>query len=254
MKRGDVYDACLSPTEGSKPAGTRPVVIVSRDAINQYSSVIVIVPLTKAVNVKRSYPNNVAIPADEGGLTLDSVDMGRERPLQDVYTAVELLDKPEAYRHLDRAALQQKAATEKRIDGLLLARQEKRLFVQGGPGVGKTTLLKHLALESAHPQGKLPFVPVFVDLQMLADADKNLFDFVVAEFSIGGFSDAAPYVERYIQDARLLLLLDGLDELPVVDGQRKRVEKRIEQTEYVFTWSECYYFGFFHRGLGNNPL
>jgi mRNA interferase MazF len=51
MRRGDVFDARLNPTEGSEQAGVRPVVIVSRDAINKNSSVIVVVPLTSATNV-----------------------------------------------------------------------------------------------------------------------------------------------------------------------------------------------------------
>jgi mRNA interferase MazF len=76
MKRGNVYDARLSPTEGSEQAGTRPVIIVSRDAINLNSPVIVIVPVTKATNVKRSYPNNVPIERGDGGLTVDSVALG----------------------------------------------------------------------------------------------------------------------------------------------------------------------------------
>ena len=41
MRRGDIFDARMSPTEGSEQAGVRPVVIVSRDAINKNSSVIV---------------------------------------------------------------------------------------------------------------------------------------------------------------------------------------------------------------------
>ncbi len=76
MKRGDVYDARLSPTEGSEQAGTRPAIIVSRDAINVNSPVIVIVPVTKATNVTRSYPNNVVIKRGDGGLTVDSVALG----------------------------------------------------------------------------------------------------------------------------------------------------------------------------------
>lgn len=76
MKRGDVFDARLNPTEGSEQAGVRPVIIVSRDAINQNSSVIVIVPVTKAANIKRTYPNNVTIPQGEGSLTVDSVALG----------------------------------------------------------------------------------------------------------------------------------------------------------------------------------
>ena len=76
MKRGDIYDAKLYPTEGSEQTGVRPVIIVSRDAINQYSPVIVVVPVTNAANVKRDYPNNVTIPQDDGGLTVDSVALG----------------------------------------------------------------------------------------------------------------------------------------------------------------------------------
>ena len=76
MKRGDIYDARLNPTEGSEQAGTRPVIIVSRDAINKNSPVIVIVPVTKAANVKRQYPNNVALGKGDGGLSVDSVALG----------------------------------------------------------------------------------------------------------------------------------------------------------------------------------
>ena len=70
MRRGDIFDARLNPTEESEQAGVRLVVIVSRDAINKNSSVIVVVPLAKATNVKRNYPKNVTIAKGEGGLTI----------------------------------------------------------------------------------------------------------------------------------------------------------------------------------------
>jgi len=73
MRRGDVYDARLSPAEGSEQAGTRPVVIVSRNVINRFSPVVVIVPFTNAANVKRDYPSDVRVPKGEGGLSLESV-------------------------------------------------------------------------------------------------------------------------------------------------------------------------------------
>jgi len=76
INRGDVFDARLDPTEGSEQAGVRPVVVVSRNAINQYSSVLVVAPLTTATNVKRLYPNNVPIAQGEAGLTSDSVLLG----------------------------------------------------------------------------------------------------------------------------------------------------------------------------------
>src|SRR5258708_5033685 len=71
--RGDVFSARLDPTEGSEQAGTRPVVVISRDSINANSPVIVVVPVTDAANVKRVYPSHTQIPKGSGGLKLDSV-------------------------------------------------------------------------------------------------------------------------------------------------------------------------------------
>jgi mRNA interferase MazF len=73
MQRGEVYWVRLDPIEGSEQAGTRPAVIVSRDAINRYSPVVVICPLTSATNVTRLYPSDVLVRAPEGGLLTDSV-------------------------------------------------------------------------------------------------------------------------------------------------------------------------------------
>ncbi len=75
MRHGDIFDARLNPTERAEQAGVRPVVIVSRDAINKNSSAIVVTPLTKAANVKRN-PNNITIAKGEGGLTIESVLLG----------------------------------------------------------------------------------------------------------------------------------------------------------------------------------
>lgn len=63
----------LDPTEGSEQAGTRPAIVVSRDAINRHSPVIVICPLTDAAHVPKLYPSDVLVKAPEGGLAKDSV-------------------------------------------------------------------------------------------------------------------------------------------------------------------------------------
>jgi mRNA interferase MazF len=75
MKRGEVYEARLEPVEGSEQGGTRPVIIVSRDAINAYSPVILAVPCTTYQTGKRVYPTQVLIQALDGGLTKDSIAM-----------------------------------------------------------------------------------------------------------------------------------------------------------------------------------
>jgi mRNA interferase MazF len=75
MKRGEVHDARLEPVEGSEQRGTRPVIIVSRDAINAYSPVVLAVPCTTYRAGKRVYPTQDLIRAPEGGLTVDSIAM-----------------------------------------------------------------------------------------------------------------------------------------------------------------------------------
>jgi len=72
-QRGDVFLARLDPAEGSEQAGTRPVVVVTRDAINANSPVVVIIPLTDAANPKRVYPSHVWIAKGVAGLRIDSI-------------------------------------------------------------------------------------------------------------------------------------------------------------------------------------
>jgi mRNA interferase MazF len=75
MKRGEIYDARLEPVEGSEQGGTRPVIIVSRDAINAYSPVVLAVPCTTYQTNKRIYPTQVLLTPPEGGLSNDSIAM-----------------------------------------------------------------------------------------------------------------------------------------------------------------------------------
>jgi len=73
MRSGEVYDARLDPVEGSEQTGFRPVVIVSRDTLNDVRGTIVAVPCTTFRPGRRVYATHVLVRAPEGGLTADSV-------------------------------------------------------------------------------------------------------------------------------------------------------------------------------------
>jgi mRNA interferase MazF len=73
VRRGEVYDARLDPTEGSEQAGWRPVILVSRNAINDASNVVIAVPCTTYRHGRRIYPSQVLLHAPEAGLDVDSV-------------------------------------------------------------------------------------------------------------------------------------------------------------------------------------
>ena len=106
MRRGEVYDVRLDPTEGSEQGGSRPVVIVSRDAINAVSPVILAVPCTTYRSGRRLYPSQVLLHAPDGGLTADSVALGEQ---------VRVLAKSRLGRQRDMLSAQAMAALDRAL-------------------------------------------------------------------------------------------------------------------------------------------
>jgi mRNA interferase MazF len=64
----------LEPTKGSEQAGKRPVLVISRERINQMLPVVNVIPLTSRKSAARSiYPNEVLLPTSVAGLQVDSI-------------------------------------------------------------------------------------------------------------------------------------------------------------------------------------
>ena len=68
-----VFLASLNPVQGSEQSGRRPVLIVSREEINQVLSVVNTVPLTSRKVGRRVYPNEALVPRGTAGLRVDSI-------------------------------------------------------------------------------------------------------------------------------------------------------------------------------------
>lgn len=69
-----IFLAVLDPTRGSEQAGRRPVLVISRERINQLLPVVNVIPLTSRKSDRRTiYPNEVLLPAGTAGLRVDSV-------------------------------------------------------------------------------------------------------------------------------------------------------------------------------------
>ena len=92
----------------------------------------------------------------------------------------------------------------------------RELLILGGPGSGKTTELLVIArylLEGAERDERAP-VPVVLNLSTWAREQKPLFDWVVGELEdTYGVDKRGGLGERWLKEGRLLLLLDGLDEV-----------------------------------------
>jgi mRNA interferase MazF len=72
MRRGQVWLATLDPVRGSEQAGTRPVLVLQADPLNDFLRTIVVVPFTTNVRWAR-FPFCVLVTAGDGGLAADSV-------------------------------------------------------------------------------------------------------------------------------------------------------------------------------------
>ena len=73
IQRGEIYFVNLNPVEGREQAGNRPVLVLSRDAINRLPLVVTIVVGTKGANISRDYPTNVRVSPKDSGLSIETV-------------------------------------------------------------------------------------------------------------------------------------------------------------------------------------
>src|SRR5207244_11746910 len=73
IRRGEIYFVDLNPVEGREQAGNRPVLVLSRNAINRLPLVVTVVVGTEGQNIARDYPTNVRVSSAESGLPIETV-------------------------------------------------------------------------------------------------------------------------------------------------------------------------------------
>src|SRR2546421_850623 len=114
---------------------------------------------------------------------------------------------------------------ERRVEGIYDPEKAIHTFprcvIMGGPGVGKTTLLQHLAIMAAQCSiaGMPSLLPVYVELQsFVRSGQHDLLDFVSATWE-GAYAfpaqQARLLLANSLEEGKALLLLDALDETVV---------------------------------------
>ncbi|MBW4485853.1 MAG: NACHT domain-containing protein [Tildeniella torsiva UHER 1998/13D] len=168
--------------------------------------------------------------------------MKEPMPLDDIYTAVKLLDDKSiqyfaavddletTYRTKGRRSFWSSASP--RQDGIQVANAEQYLMVLGGPGIGKSTFLRKIGLEALRKNGQIQrgCIPVLIELKELRDEAIDLKQKIAAEFATCGFPAAAAFTEASLAQGKLLVLLDGLDEVPTQNLNRvvEHIEKFVD--------------------------
>ncbi len=84
--------------------------------------------------------------------------------------------------------------------------------ITGTAGCGKTTLMRHLFLDSIKDKTR---VPVFIELRHLNNSDEELRDLLYSTLESQGLKLDDAYIAKAFEDGHFVILLDGFDELDV---------------------------------------
>ncbi|MDZ8138222.1 MAG: NACHT domain-containing NTPase [Nostoc sp. DedQUE04] len=177
------------------------------------------------------------------------LDMSQPIGLNDIYTDVNILEKITGRRRLEIEDLQTEllqnsdveelsrfglCVTQKRVAGLEAVQQHSKLMVLGKPGAGKTTFLKYLAIQCIQGQFQGDHFPVFITLKDFAEADKkpDISEYIALQLSKYQVRDGSTKAEQLLNYGKVLVLLDGLDE--VREEDTKRVLNQVQDFSYQF--------------------
>nr|WP_287663033.1 NACHT domain-containing protein [Microcystis sp. M049S2] len=136
-----------------------------------------------------------------------------------------------------------KASDRSLIEAENAVQKYRRLVVKGAPGSGKSMLLKYLAL--SYSEGRFKNlsdrpVPILLELNRLNDANltvEKLEQHLVAACDRHNFPKANRFISQGLKDGRLLLLLDGLDE--VSSGVRSSVVRCLKDFLELENYKKC---------------
>ena len=73
IKRWGIYRANLDPVVGSEQGKSRPVLIISENAINDLLNIVNILPITSRKVGRQIYPNEVVLSSNSFGLQNESI-------------------------------------------------------------------------------------------------------------------------------------------------------------------------------------
>jgi NACHT domain len=157
--------------------------------------------------------------------------LGMKEPLsiESIYTqvnfhpdAIEAHQSPET---VEAAFRRRSSRKDDRWAGMEVANTHRYLMILGGPGTGKTTFLRKVGLEAikkSHGEYSHSSIPVFLELRSFQWKAENI-DLeakIAAEFEHCGLLESTELTRKLLERGKLLILFDGLDEVPPEFMQR----------------------------------
>ncbi len=201
--------------------------------------------------------------------TMRVLNMEQPIALNEICTGVNILEKLTRNQRRDLNELMEKCRVEefyrwglggvqqKRVGGIEAVKNHSKLMILGKPGAGKTTFLKFLAMSCINGYLFEDRVPIFVTLKDFADEQKqmSLSDYIVTAIAKNRIAEELkPNMpplwinwesnkkasEHLVQYGKLLILLDGLDEVREKDDywilkEIREFAQRYDKSQIVVT-------------------
>ena len=179
-----------------------------------------------------------------GAVKVFCVGMRKPIPLDDVYVGVQFLNQHTTSRYSSPEDVEQAFRTrrgrhfdstsDERQDGTQVANDEQYLMLLGAPGVGKSTFLRKVGLEALKREDRNfehKCIPVFLELKRFTEAQIEIEALIAHEFEICGFPYPKELTQTALKSGKLLILFDGLDEVPTsnVDNVIDRIGDFVDQ-------------------------
>jgi energy-coupling factor transporter ATP-binding protein EcfA2 len=183
--------------------------------------------------------------------TLKLLGMSKPIPLEAIYTKVKFLDELSIRQFVPLTTLEQTYRKKQKrgfrmyepaaIDASAVVNSNQYLMVLGVPGAGKSTFLRRTGLEALKAEkGTLKHrsIPVMLELKRFNSNEIDLTQSIAEELSNFGFPTSSDFAISLLEQGKLLILLDGLDEVPktnlntVIDEIQAFVT-RYDQNRYI---------------------
>lgn len=192
--------------------------------------------------------------------------------LSTIYTAVKVISPTSRNAYGDLDAIQESLRRTRTVNtsihgatsGITVANNERFLNILGAPGAGKSTFLKRVGLEALLPRdgwessGITPSqytsesFPVYIELRRFRNEPIDVPRALVAEFDACGLPDSENFVSLCLSQGRLLLLFDGVDEVPAekLDSAIQHIADfadKYRENRFITSCRTAFYKTFFQK-------
>ena len=186
-------------------------------------------------NTSHDYPKHYQ--ERHGQLKISCLEMQAPISLEKVYVTVRLLDQEKVTQYGSLENIETKfregtnidseSSSDERRYGMIVANDEQYLMVLGDPGIGKSTFLRKVGLEALKKKNgnfQHECTPVFLELKRFTENSIDIEAMITHEFKVCGYPYPEQMMKTTLESDKLLLLLDGLDEVP-----RENVNKVVDK-------------------------